>query len=220
MATIVDVPDRSLQQRRDALAVGNAIRSKRAVLKRDLKAGRVQLASLLLDPPEWLESAKVDDLLRSVAAIGPVKTTRILHANGISPSKTVGGLSTRQRASLTAALSARPSKVLSAPRTPLGTSPGAQHMQALDHANVVRFAQSEIKQGISAGTMTVVEVLSGMPEGVRSMPLFDLIAAQHRWGRSRTRRLLVHLGLPEWKTVGSLTQRQVGLVTEALEVAR
>src|ERR687895_763616 len=85
-------PERSLTQRMDAL--------KRATLKRDLKAGRIQIHTLLLDPPEYLATAKVFDLLLAVPKYGRVKVNRILTQCRISPSKTIGGLSERPRTEL------------------------------------------------------------------------------------------------------------------------
>jgi len=93
-------PERSLTQRMDALKRANDIRTRRASLKRDLKAGRVHIHGLLLDPPEYLETAKVFDLLLAVPKYGRVKVNRILTQCRISPSKTVGGLSERQRGEL------------------------------------------------------------------------------------------------------------------------
>ncbi len=90
-------PERSLTQRMDALQRANEIRSERARLKRDLKAGRVHIHGLLLSPPEYLETAKVFDLLLAVPKYGRVKVNRILNMCRISPSKTIGGLSQRQR---------------------------------------------------------------------------------------------------------------------------
>ena len=90
-------PERSLTQRMEALERANQIRTRRAQLKRDLKAGRVSIHNLLLDPPEYLETAKVFDLLLAVPKYGRVKVNRILTQCRISPSKTVGGLSERQR---------------------------------------------------------------------------------------------------------------------------
>jgi hypothetical protein len=81
----------------DALQRANEIRTKRARLKRDLKAGRAQIQGLLLDPPEFLETAKAFDLLLAVPKYGRVKVNRILTQCRISPSKTIGGLSQRQR---------------------------------------------------------------------------------------------------------------------------
>src|SRR5213082_655853 len=90
-------PERSLTQRMDALKRANEIRTRRANLKRDLKAGRQQIHGLLLDPPEYLQTAKVFDLLLAVPKYGRVKVNRILTQCRISPSKTIGGLSERQR---------------------------------------------------------------------------------------------------------------------------
>jgi hypothetical protein len=90
-------PERSFTQRMDALKRANEIRTQRARLKRDLKAGRAQIQTLLLDPPEYLLTAKVFDLLLAVPKYGRVKANRILTQCRISPSKTIGGLSERQR---------------------------------------------------------------------------------------------------------------------------
>jgi hypothetical protein len=97
-------PERSLTQRMDALQRANEVRSERARLKRDLKAGRVQINGLLLDPPPYLQTAKVFDLLLAVPKYGRVKANRILGQCRISPSKTIGGLSERQRGELVSLL--------------------------------------------------------------------------------------------------------------------
>ena len=93
-------PERSLLQRMDALQRANEIRTQRAKLKKDLKAGKTKIDVLLLDPPEWLGSAKVFDIILAVPKYGRVKVNRILNQCRISPSKTIGGLSERQRAEL------------------------------------------------------------------------------------------------------------------------
>ncbi len=93
-------PERSLTQRMEALQRANDIRTRRAQLKRDLKAGRVSIHQLLTAPPEYLETAKVFDMLLAVPKYGRVKVNKILQTCRISPSKTIGGLSERQRAEL------------------------------------------------------------------------------------------------------------------------
>ena len=97
-------PERSLIQRMDALQRANDIRSRRAQLKRDLKGGRISIHTLLLDPPDWVETAKVFDMLLAVPKYGRVKANRALTTCRISPSKTIGGLSQRQRDELVASL--------------------------------------------------------------------------------------------------------------------
>ena len=95
-------PERSYVQRMEALQRANNIRSRRAQLKRDLKAGRCSIDALLMQPPEYLETAKVFDMLLAVPKYGRVKVNKILTQCKISPSKTVGGLSERQRRELVA----------------------------------------------------------------------------------------------------------------------
>jgi S13-like protein len=93
-------PERSLDQRMDALSRANEVRVLRAQLKHDLKAGRVSIGALLLDPPACLGAAKVFDMLLAVPKVGSVKATKLLNSCRISSSKTFGGLSERQRAEL------------------------------------------------------------------------------------------------------------------------
>lgn len=83
-----------------ALRRANEIRTKRAKLKRDLKGGKVQIEQLLLDPPDYVLSAKAFDMILAVPKYGRVKANKILTQCRISPSKTIGGLSERQRAEL------------------------------------------------------------------------------------------------------------------------
>ena len=77
-------PERSLVQRMEALQRANDIRTRRAQLKRDLKAGRQPIHELLLEPPDYLETAKVFDLLLAVPKYGRVKVNKILSASARS----------------------------------------------------------------------------------------------------------------------------------------
>lgn len=97
-------PERSLDQRMEALQRANEIRTRRAQLKRDLKAGRQSIHQLLLDPPDYLQTAKVFDMLLAVPKYGRVKANKVLSQVRISPSKTIGGLSERQRGELVSLL--------------------------------------------------------------------------------------------------------------------
>jgi len=97
-----EAPIRSLDQRMEALKRANDIRVRRAKLKKDLKDGRVQIEGVLMAPPAYVETAKVFDMLMAVPKFGRVKAARFLNQCRISQSKTVGGLSERQRAELVA----------------------------------------------------------------------------------------------------------------------
>jgi hypothetical protein len=97
-------PDRSLEQRLVALLKANDYRSRRATLKRDLKAGRVNVLDIIEDPPEYAETMKLFDLLLAVPKYGRVKVNKILGRCRISPSKSLGGMSERQRGEVVAHL--------------------------------------------------------------------------------------------------------------------
>jgi len=84
----------------EALKRANDIRVRRAQLKKDLRTGSVQIDQILRNPPEYVETAKVFDILMAVPKFGRVKAARFLNQCRISQSKTVGGLSERQRAEL------------------------------------------------------------------------------------------------------------------------
>lgn len=92
--------DANLAARREALARANAIRTRRARLKKDLKEGRASIGPVLLDPPDFVATAKVFDLLLALPRYGRVKVEKVLTHCRIAPSKTVGGLSQDQRAAL------------------------------------------------------------------------------------------------------------------------
>ena len=84
----------------DALKRANDIRVRRAKLKKDLKDGRAKIEKILENQPEYVSTAKVFDMLLAVPKFGRVKAARFLNQCRISQSKTVGGLSDRQRAEL------------------------------------------------------------------------------------------------------------------------
>ncbi len=98
--TQAQAPERSLDQRMEALKRANDIRVRRAQLKKDLKDGRADIEVILTNPPEYVSTAKVFDMLLAVPKFGRVKAARFLNQCRISQAKTVGGLSERQRSEL------------------------------------------------------------------------------------------------------------------------
>ena len=95
-----------------------------------------------------------------------------------------------------------------------GTS---QCMEALARANQVRLARAALKREISAGRRNITEVITESPWEAESMSLSELLCSQRRWGRARSRKLLSSTALSEGKRVGSLTERQRGVLVAALE---
>src|SRR5215216_2838751 len=85
---------------------------------------------------------------------------------------------------------------------------GEQHLRALARANRVRLARAELKRLIAGEEVSASQVILECPWEAASMSISDLLMCQRRWGRARCRRLLVSLGVPENKQIGTLTQRQ------------
>ena len=91
-----------------------------------------------------------------------------------------------------------------------------QHLRALEQANRVRLARAELKRQVLNQATTVVDVVLDCPWEAESMELSDLLMSQKRWGRARCRRVLLSLGLPENKQIGTLTDRQRRALASAL----
>ena len=80
-----------------ALRHANEVRIGRARLKRELASGRVRIDEIIARPPEFAKTARVYDLLLALPKVGPARAARWLSQCRIAPSKTVAGLSERQR---------------------------------------------------------------------------------------------------------------------------
>jgi len=80
-----------------ALRHANEIRTERARLKRELASGRGRIDAIIAQPPEFAKTAKVYDLLLALPRVGPARAARSLTHCRIAPSKTVAGLTERQR---------------------------------------------------------------------------------------------------------------------------
>lgn len=93
-------PERSMAQRMEALQRGNEIRSSRKQLKRDMKHGLVPVFDVLAEPGPDVATMKVMDLLLATPKIGRVKANKLLSQARVSPSKTLAGMTERQRGEL------------------------------------------------------------------------------------------------------------------------
>lgn len=84
----------------------------------------------------------------------------------------------------------------------------AQSMEALAKANRHRLAWAGLRRDIKSGEASVAATVFEYGEDVANMPVFDVLRAQHRWGRQRALRVMRAAGIPEAKTLGSLSARQ------------
>jgi hypothetical protein len=108
----VAAPDRSLAQRFTALERANEIRIGRAALKDDIRAlsyedARHRVADLILRPPTFLLTMRVEELMLAMPRFGDVKVHKVMWAQQISPRKRIGGMTLRQREALSNVLRVR-----------------------------------------------------------------------------------------------------------------
>jgi hypothetical protein len=98
-------PHRSAAQRTAALKLAQEVRIYRARRKREIKratapASRAQVVAIVLDPPELMLTMHISDLLVSVRGWAKVRAEAALRRCQVSPHKTLGGLTYRQRREL------------------------------------------------------------------------------------------------------------------------
>ena len=91
-----------------------------------------------------------------------------------------------------------------------------QHMQALARANEVRLARAELKRRVAVGDITAAEVILTSPWEAETMTVSDLLLSQRRWGHTRCRKLLGQVPMSEFKTIGTMTERQRVALAELL----
>lgn len=100
--------EQSAPQHLTALARANRVRLARAGLKRRIARGEVAVEALLSEPPWEAAGMTVSDLLISQHRWGSTRCRKLLMALRISETRTVGSLTTRQRAELAACLRGEP----------------------------------------------------------------------------------------------------------------
>jgi hypothetical protein len=90
------------EQRAAALEKAARVRRERAVVKENLKMGRLTLAELLTraDTDETVGKMKVVSVLESLPGLGKVKARRLMETVGISDSRRLQGLGAKQRDAL------------------------------------------------------------------------------------------------------------------------
>lgn len=85
-----------LPQHLQAHARANYVRTGRAQIKREVKAGR-PIAPLILDPPDVLATMTLYNLLRCQERWGVHRSRKFIHALDISEARTLERLTERQR---------------------------------------------------------------------------------------------------------------------------
>lgn len=87
----------ALAQHEISLLKANYVRHYRARLKADVRAGRVDAATVIANPPEEVRSMQVVQLLMCTRRVGRAKSIALMRSVDATEWKTIGELSERQR---------------------------------------------------------------------------------------------------------------------------
>ena len=99
------LPQLTDEQRKEALAKAADARHARAVLREQIKSGKISLQEVLDSDDPIASRMKVSALIESLPGYGKAKATKIMDELGISATRRVKGLGARQREQLIEALS-------------------------------------------------------------------------------------------------------------------
>ena len=91
-------PERTDEQRDEALRRACEARRERAQIRADLRLKQISFAQAMAYEPA--QRIRVFDLIRAVPGYGHARAEQLMEQLGISPVKRVGGLTERQRADL------------------------------------------------------------------------------------------------------------------------
>ena len=92
------LPTLTEEQRKEALAKAAEARKKRAVIKGELKSGKLSLQGLLAKSgDDIVGKMKVSNVLESLPGVGKVRATKIMEELDISATRRIRGLGAKQR---------------------------------------------------------------------------------------------------------------------------
>jgi hypothetical protein len=95
------LPTLSLEEKKKALKKAQRVRSQRAKLRQDLKAGRTTIREVLeRADDDVIAKMRVVYLLESLPRIGKIRTRKIMNDIGIDETRRIQGLGSRQKQAL------------------------------------------------------------------------------------------------------------------------
>lgn len=95
------LPKLTLEEKKQALKKAQQVRSQRAKIRQDLKAGRTGIREVLEQVDnDVVAKMRVAYLLESLPRIGKVRTRKIMNEIGIDETRRIQGLGSRQKQAL------------------------------------------------------------------------------------------------------------------------
>ena len=197
-----------LEQRRSALIAGNAIRTRRAELKRDITAGRVQTIDVIAEPPEYALTMPVIDLLLATRGVGKIRARDIMARCAVFDLATLGSLSDGQRVRMRAKIGIR----LPLDQPALRPAGGAWE-PAMQIANQRKIARTAIHRRVMAAPLRsraaiVADLFEDPDPSLFTMPAAELLTWAAYVGPSMARKFLYAARVARGRRVGQLTPRQ------------
>lgn len=92
-----------------------------------------------------------------------------------------------------------------------------QSKDALKRANEIRVARGQLKKDVKDGVKTVCDILDNPPEEAMTMKIYDLLIAQHKWGRRRVLAILHRVPVAEGVRIEALLMRQADRICELIK---
>jgi hypothetical protein len=96
-------------------------------------------------------------------------------------------------------------------------APPRQRLDALERANEIRRARSELKRQIGSGELSAADVIVGCPPEAIRWLVAEALASQRNWGPGKARKFLARHRINEMKAIGDLTARQRQVLATQLE---
>jgi hypothetical protein len=91
-----------------------------------------------------------------------------------------------------------------------------RRLRALERANHIRAARSELKRQVRSGEMAAAEVVLRCSRDTETMTVGTLLLSQPGWGTKRSAVMLHSMCLLQSKTLGSLSERQRVMLASVL----
>lgn len=196
---------RTVDQRMEALHRANEIRTRRAQLKRDVRAGRVQAVDIIAEPPEWAGTMRVALLLDAITGVGDSKVRRWLDRARIPVTASLGALTARQRRDVVASVGRREPKSFA--------SYTGSWESAMTRANTVRVERGRLHAEVAAlppaaGRERVASLLEDPPDYLASMRVAELLTWANHVGSFHAHRFMGAARVSPSRTVDLTTERQ------------
>lgn len=91
-----------------------------------------------------------------------------------------------------------------------------QRLTALARANDIRIKRASVKRELKAEQVSFLELLGNLPDYLTTAKVYNVLLATPTYGRVKVNKILSRCAIPPNKAMGSLSERQVRALRDAL----